>query len=1242
MRAPSKQIVIAGYFGFGSAGDEAILASLCEVFRGAAQPFRLVAISGNSPENAATYDLPVCDWSDAAVISETVRLSDAVVIAGSSLFDPSAAAVVTTTQPAFLAPAVLSAIHHKPLLLYGISLDGPGVKDMHPALRAVCRAAALITVCDQITFDLLVSFGITASKIAVTADPVWMWAPRAPGRGISLPKPVLGVALANDELPIPEADLQAVLDQHIEATGGSVLFAQLRSCPHRDEAPVTMRLRRSMARHPSTFSVDSTSPESVLDGLAACDAVIADHRQGIVFGLLARKPVLMIGCSPGMLELRNEGLDRMIADGCMVGAGHLLPKLRELCANVGLEETADTAVQRLRDRAKAGATLLLDALEQQTPWDAARCAELVALGLGLGPGAPGADPKIPSGRRLTIGNKELRQKNQRLAAELRRRVREASEANEHGRQCEARVAELESSLAALAERNGALNTVSERLQQVVQEAERLRGDTAFALETYQAQFDAELRLFRSQRAWKVMLYLRKAYTVLVRGTQAGKFPALSGLMSLVFAPSKNLDWYELRFPLLKHAMPSGLQDAFKVPVAELVTTPAIPAPAEAPQRLHRDVPRQQNYDVLILPVFEFDFRFQRPQHLAIQFARAGHRVFWISPSRTASSDRPYEAVPLQPRLYEIRLRAPLPNIYLGQLKPEHVRDALGCLEALYRDFAIAESCSLALLPFWRRLGVALREAFDTKLLYDCMDDWQTMPDLSAFNRSEEPRLAEEADVLVVTGRGLLERHRAAGREPVLVRNGTEFELFSSAQGRGYLEDIPRPIIGYFGAIADWFDYNLLFEVAQSRPHYSFVLIGASGLEEKVLHREAVRLAELPNVYLLGHKPYQEIPAYLAEFDVCIIPFVLNEVTKATDPVKLYEYLSQGKPVVATAMRELEEYRELIYIAATAAEFACSLDTGLAEQGGGVRQRRIDFAANQRWTERQRSMDEAIQKAFPLVSILIVTYNSAEYVQLCLEALLRNTSYPSYEVIVVDNASQDRTAELLEEFAGRDPRLSVTRNDRNLGFSTANNLAAGLARGEYLVLLNIDAVPTPGWMGRLMRHSAKHPEVGLVVPVTNNIGNEAKIRVSYRNLTEMERFAVTLAAEQMGQSFDLTVGPLFCAFLPRAVWDQVGPLDERFKIGMFEDDDFSIRIRKAGLRIVAAEDCFVHHFGAGSFSKLAPAYCQEVFATNKRLFEEKWQTEWVPHKYRPGITAEEGRFRPSDFAENPLAAKSAGD
>jgi GT2 family glycosyltransferase len=530
-----------------------------------------------------------------------------------------------------------------------------------------------------------------------------------------------------------------------------------------------------------------------------------------------------------------------------------------------------------------------------------------------------------------------------------------------------------------------------------------------------------------------------------------------------------------------------------------------------------------------------------------------------------------------------------------------------------------------LLPFWRRLGQALREAFDTKLLYVCTHDRTTIPDPGAFNQSEESRLVEEADILVVSRPELLECHRSAGREPIVVRDGVDFERFASAERTACIGSISRPVVGYFGAFADSIDYDLLYEVARSRPAYSFVLVAESGRQA---HREFVGL---PNVHVLGRKPDTEKHSYLTEFDVGMMPFVANEVTESDHLVELCEYLSQGKPVVATPLPQLLQCQQLTYIAATAAEFAGCVDAGLSEREGPLRRSRIQFAANQSWRRRAQVLDQAIRKAFPLVSILIVTQNSAEYVPICLETLLRNTSYPSYEVILVDNASRDGTSDLLAQFAARDARLRVIRNHENLGFAAANNLAAGLASGEYFVLLNIDTIPSPGWIARLLRHCVKHPDIGLVVPVTNNIGNEAKIRVPYINLAEMEQFAIDLGSEKLGEGLDLSVGPLFCALVSRAVWNRVGPLDESFRIGMFEDDDFSLRIRKAGFRIVAAEDCFVHHFGQGSFAQLAPAHYQEIFATNRRLFEEKWQIEWEPHKHRPGISSGEGRFRPSDFA-----------
>jgi GT2 family glycosyltransferase len=405
-----------------------------------------------------------------------------------------------------------------------------------------------------------------------------------------------------------------------------------------------------------------------------------------------------------------------------------------------------------------------------------------------------------------------------------------------------------------------------------------------------------------------------------------------------------------------------------------------------------------------------------------------------------------------------------------------------------------------------------------------------------------------------------------------------------------------------------------------------VLIG------QVFGRDISKLEALENVRLLGNKPYADIPSYLYDFDACLIPFLLNQVTKATDPVKLYEYLSLGKPVIATDMAELSQCGDLLYIGKDAGEFARHLDTALAERDPDLVQRRIEFARANTWTSRVQQIDAVVREAFPLVSILIVTYNSAPYVRPCLDSLLRNTSYPHYEIVLVDNASGDGTVDLAREYAERDSRVRVFPLPENRGFAGGNNYAARESRGDYLVFLNVDTMVTAGWVGRLVRHVHRDRSIGLLCPVTNFAGNEIKINVSYTCAREMERFAGNLAVAKNGQRFEIRVAPLYCALMPRAVWDQVGEMDARYEIGMFEDDDLSLRVRQAGFGVFAAEDTFIHHFGQGSFSKLAGETYNRIFETNRKRFEEKWNQPWVAHRTRPGVRPayEEKRFDPAEF------------
>ncbi len=116
-----------------------------------------------------------------------------------------------------------------------------------------------------------------------------------------------------------------------------------------------------------------------------------------------------------------------------------------------------------------------------------------------------------------------------------------------------------------------------------------------------------------------------------------------------------------------------------------------------------------------------------------------------------------------------------------------------------------------------------------------------------------------------------------------------------------------------------------------------------------------RATEITARQTLGHKSYAEIPSLLRSFDVCIIPFQINDVTSATDPVKLYEYFSQGKPVISTAMQELKRIENLLYLARDQKDFLRKLDLALQEDDPGLRQQRIDFAKQNSWAVRYREM-----------------------------------------------------------------------------------------------------------------------------------------------------------------------------------------------------------------------------------------------------------------------------------------------
>ena len=138
-------------------------------------------------------------------------------------------------------------------------------------------------------------------------------------------------------------------------------------------------------------------------------------------------------------------------------------------------------------------------------------------------------------------------------------------------------------------------------------------------------------------------------------------------------------------------------------------------------------------------------------------------------------------------------------------------------------------------------------------------------------------------------------------------------------------------------------------------------------------------------------------------------------------------------------------------------------------------------------------------------------------------------------------------------------------------------------------------------------------------MTNSIGNEARINVSYTDIAQMPAFAEAYTFRHMGEEYPHHgILAMFCLMISRELYDKVGPLDEKYGIGMFEDDDYSIASEKQGYRNILAEDVFIHHFGSVSFKKLEDATYRKTFDQNKAYYEDKWDTPWRKPFYRPGV------------------------
>ena len=630
---------------------------------------------------------------------------------------------------------------------------------------------------------------------------------------------------------------------------------------------------------------------------------------------------------------------------------------------------------------------------------------------------------------------------------------------------------------------------------------------------------------------------------------------------------------------------------------------AFAPPTEKPAPQKSTIP-----DYIVWGVIDWHFRFQRPQQLAQAIAMEDRRVFYISVLLKDDGRPGFDIEPLGSggRLFQVKLYAKgAPGVYQSGPTIETVLQLRSSIGYLLEWADSRQIVNVAQHPFWFNVASALP---NSKMVYDCMDHHEGFGNVSETILALEQALISNADLTVTTSDFLDQAVSEHTDNRTIIRNGCDFDHFSNIPENVYVDEKNRPVIGYFGAIAEWFDQQLIEVVASRFSDCKILLIGADTVQAEK------KLGSLPNVEFLGEAKYEKLPYYLHGFSVCMLPFKITPLTSATNPVKVYEYLSAGKPVVTVDLPEMKQFGGMVEVASSIENFTDMIGQALVDGNNkSAIERRQQFAKKQTWQVRARELLGKVEAHTPdeKVSVVVVTYNNLELTTECLKSLTEKSDYDATQIIVVDNNSTDGSKEFLAAWVEQGADRKITLNDDNRGFAAANNQGAAIADGEYLVFLNNDTYVTHGWVRTLMRHLKRDKSIGLIGPVTNNIGNEAKINITYENMDEMSIAANHYTRHHIGQILPLNTAAFFCVMLRRGVFDKVGRLDEAFGRGFFEDDDYCRRIEKIGLRVVCAEDVFIHHHLSASFDQLDNKERKELFEQNKATYEAKWG-KWIPH------------------------------
>jgi glycosyltransferase involved in cell wall biosynthesis len=378
-------------------------------------------------------------------------------------------------------------------------------------------------------------------------------------------------------------------------------------------------------------------------------------------------------------------------------------------------------------------------------------------------------------------------------------------------------------------------------------------------------------------------------------------------------------------------------------------------------------------DFVCISVSDWDDLKTGKHHVSSELARRGHRVLYIEPGgslfllrarhrrkfanfvrggvEVASGLTVY--APLHPFYFSVHTRwvaTPITNTLNWRFSGLFIKRVMRRLG--FQD---------AILWFWDPKAVELADVIPHRaIVYHCGDDASAFQHALPFTGDLEKVLIKHSDVIFVTARRLFDRIHPLNESTFYVPNAANIEHFFNG-GREdvslltQVQRIPQPRLVYVGSIREWLDFELIQAIAKAHPDWSIVMVGPVRNEKEVNEY----FDGISNVHWLGRVDYQVLPSILRRMDLGLIPFKINDLTLAVNPLKVYEYLAVGIPVVSTPLPEMVMMEEMVSIAGNTDQFVEAIEKNLAEDTPERTALRLQCAREHSWGARVDEMLQAI-------------------------------------------------------------------------------------------------------------------------------------------------------------------------------------------------------------------------------------------------------------------------------------------